>query len=145
MRCSGKPCCPGQVLHGGLGALVAELEVVLLGSDVVGVTLDLDVDALVLGLHVLGELIQRRGALGAQGGLVEAELHLLVGQNGLADERALGQLAGRSGARQGVLRRLRELGDLILELLVLGLQIGDRLLVRPRPRSEPRRSFAVFT
>jgi hypothetical protein len=53
-----------QVAAYGLGPQLPQLLVVLVGADVVRVPLDLNVDALVLALELLGELVESRLGLG---------------------------------------------------------------------------------
>src|ERR1700730_2594199 len=102
-----------QVAAHRLGAGLAELLVVLVGADVVGVPLHLDVDRLAVGLDLGGELVEGRLGAARELGLVEAELHLVVGEHGLVEQLALGQLARFLRALQGLLGGLRSLAGLL--------------------------------
>jgi len=100
-----------------------------LAADVVGVALDLDEDVLVLALHPVRERVEGGLCLVGKVVLVEAKLHVVVGQGDLIEELALGQLASLLGAGERVAGGVRQLVDLALELGVRRLQLADLGLV----------------
>jgi hypothetical protein len=119
----------------GLGPLLAKTHIQFFRAGGVGVALDLDIDIAIVGLQLLHEVHQPGLGLGRQVRALDRELDGIVRQHHRIEELALGQLAGRLGALQGVAGGLVELTQPrvlvllpILEVAHLALNHGHVLI-----------------